>query len=265
MDETANPALSGEKMGLLFDTTKCIGCGACYDACKESNELPKTADNFLDDHLSDRTFTVVQEHGDRYLRRMCMHCDQPACASACPVGALEKTALGPVIYHQDRCMGCRYCMQACPFSIPKYEWEKALPRVRKCTLCYETRTSKGLPTACAEACPAEATIYGKRDDLIAEAKRRIAESPDTYHNHIYGLEEVGGTSVLLISDVPLEQLGLPAGLGTEPLPELTGVVLEKIPRFSVLAGVTLWGVWWITNRRDEVRQAEGKGAEHARH
>ena len=242
---------------LLFDSTLCIGCGACYDACKEKNGLPATTDDFLTDDLSENTFTVVQDKGDTYVRRMCMHCVNPTCASVCPVGALEKTPMGPVVYHEDRCIGCRYCMQACPFNVPRYEWASLTPRVRKCNLCAE-RLAQGQPTACAEACPAGATLFGNRDELIAEAKSRIAASPDNYVNHIYGLEEVGGTSVLVISNVSPAELGFPTGLGDQPLPELTWEVLDKIPRFSVVVGAFLGGVWWITNRREEVRLAEGR-------
>jgi formate dehydrogenase iron-sulfur subunit len=251
---------SGTEMALLFDVTHCIGCGACYEACKERNELPETSDDFLDDELSANTFTILQPHeGDRYSRRLCMHCQSPTCVSVCPVGALEKTALGPVIYHGERCIGCRYCMQACPFNIPKYEWDALWPLIRKCDMC-ASRVAEGNVTACTEACPADATVFGTREEMIALARSRIAENPDGYINHIYGLEEIGGTSVLFISDIPFEALGLPTNLGTQPLPELTWAVLEKIPRFSVLASVLLGGIWWITRRREEVAKAEGKGA-----
>jgi formate dehydrogenase iron-sulfur subunit len=170
---------------------------------------------------------------------------------------LEKTAEGPVIYHEDRCMGCRYCMQACPFNIPKYEWNNVLPRVKKCTMCYE-RVRDGLPTACAEACPTGATTFGNRDELIEEARARIRAHPTKYVNHIYGLEEVGGTSVMVLTDVPIETLGYPSRIGTEPMPMLTWNVLQKIPNFVVVGSVLLGGIWWITNRRVEVQRVERK-------
>jgi len=146
-------------------------------------------------------------------------------------------------------------MQACPFSIPKYEWNKVLPRVKKCDMCAD-RVAAGFPTACAEVCPTGATKFGDRDELIEEARARIRAHPEKYMNHIYGLEEVGGTSVLLLSDVPIEELGYRTDLSKEPLPLLTWNVLQKIPNFVVVGGVLLGGIWWITNRRIEVQRAE---------
>jgi formate dehydrogenase iron-sulfur subunit len=247
----ANP----DARALLFDVTRCIGCGACAQACKESHGFPGTGE---ETELDAVTYTVVLDKGDdRYLRRMCMHCVDPSCASACPVGAFSKTALGPVTYDASKCLGCRYCMVACPFSIPRYEWSKAVPRVRKCDGCFD-RQSQGLPTACTEACPAEATIGGTRAELLAEAHRRIAENPDAYHPVVYGEHEVGGTSVLILSPVPFEQLGLPA-VGSQALPELTWASLSKVPGVVGVGGAALAAIYWITHRREEVAAAESRG------
>lgn len=242
------------KKGILFDSTLCVGCGACYQACKEKNDLPQTTADYLADDLSARTYTVVNRRNGRFIRQMCMHCDTPTCASVCPVGALVKTPAGPVLYNEDKCMGCRYCMQACPFGVPRYEWDSALPRVRKCTLCSD-RVAAGLATACATVCPTGATKFGDRDELIEEAKARIRANPDKYVNHIYGVEEVGGTSVLLLSDVPFESLGYRTNLSKEPLPLLTWNVLQHIPNLVSVGGVLMGGIWWITNRRTEVQRA----------
>jgi formate dehydrogenase iron-sulfur subunit len=186
-----------------------------------------------------------------------MNCEQPACASVCPVGALQKTALGPVIYDADKCMGCRYCMQACPFQVPSYEWSARLPRMRKCDMCYE-RQSKGQVTACAEACPVGATKCGERDELVAEARQRIAENPKQYNGKIYGLQEAGGTSVFFLSAVPFREIGLRTNVPSEPLPETTWRVLELLPDVVSTGAVLLGGIWWITNRREEVAKAEGR-------
>ena len=125
-----------------------------------------------------------------------MHCNEPTCVSVCLVGAFKKTDTGAVIYDETKCIGCRYCMQACPFEVPRYEWSSVSPRIQKCKMCYE-RIAAGGKTACAEACMFDATVFGDRDDLIKEARKRIDANPATYVNYIYGLTEVGGTSVFV--------------------------------------------------------------------
>lgn len=238
---------------LLIDVTRCIGCHACAAACQELHQFPGEG---TDSELSATAYTVVQDKGDdRYVRRLCMHCVDPTCASVCPVGALTKTALGPVTYDAGKCLGCRYCMVACPFGAPRYEWSKAVPAVRKCDLCVERLQAGALP-ACAEACPAEATVAGTREELLAEAHRRIREEPDKYYPHVYGENEVGGTSVLFLSPVPFEALGFRMDLGSGPLPTLTWQALSKVPAVVSLGGAALFGVFWITHRRQEVAAAE---------
>ncbi len=244
---------------LLFDVTRCIGCRSCAKACKAAHGLPGSGE---ETELDAVTYTVVLDKGNaRFLRRMCMHCADPSCASACPVGALSKSPLGPVVYDASKCLGCRYCMVACPFGIPRYEWTKPVPAVRKCDGCIE-RQKQGKPNACAEACPAEATVAGTREELLAEAKRRIAENPTAYHPEIYGETEVGGTSVLVLSPVPFEQLGLKVGLGSEPLPNLTWQALAKVPKVVGIGGVGLSALYWITHRRQEVAEAERREKEN---
>lgn len=241
---------------LLVDITRCVGCRACATACKESHGLPGDGE---ESELDATTYTVLLDKGgERYVRRLCMHCEDPSCASACPVGAFRKSPLGPVTYDASRCLGCRYCMLACPFGVPRYEWSSVVPAVRKCDMCASRLAEGGLP-ACAEACPAEATVAGTRAELLAEAHRRIAENPGAYHPHVYGESEAGGTSVLFLSPVPFEELGF-ARVGSEPLPNLTWASLQKVPAVVGVGGMALAAIYWITHRRDEVAAAEGAGA-----
>ena len=244
---------------LLYDATMCIGCKQCEQACATENKLDYDDAIAAEQRQSEHKYTVVMTKGEKFMRRLCMNCEDPACASVCPVGALRKTSAGPVTYDADRCMGCRYCMVACPFGVPKYEWSKVLPKVKKCTMCSQ-RVSSGQPTACAEICPTGATKFGDREELIHEAENRIRENPGNYVNHIYGLNEVGGTSVLLLSGVAFEDFGYPKALSKDPLPILTYRVLSRIPDFVPLGGMLLGGVWWITHRREEVAEAENRGA-----
>ncbi|HSN91231.1 MAG TPA: 4Fe-4S dicluster domain-containing protein, partial [Anaeromyxobacteraceae bacterium] len=206
----ATPAVAGdggvEFNGMLIDTTMCIGCRACEAACNEANQLPAPKVSFDSEAVfaerRDTTpdaFTVLNRFPNEkkpdeptFVRRQCMHCNQPGCATACLVKALEKTKEGPVVYNKDRCMGCRYCMIACPFDMPKYQYDSPLPYVRKCTFCAE-RQKQGLQPACAEACPTGATLFGKKRDLLEKARARIQAEPDKYHHQIYGEHEVGGT------------------------------------------------------------------------
>jgi len=246
-------------VGLLFDSTRCIGCGACSAACKEANGLPLP----IEDHTTAYTWTVVENVGGVNVRRLCFHCAEPTCASVCPVAALTKTPQGPVVYDAERCIGCRYCIMACPFGVPKYQWDRPIPIVGKCILC-AGRVAQGLPTACAAVCPTGATLFGERDALVHEAQTRIAANPATYVDHVYGISEAGGTSVLALAGVPFERLGMKTNVPRQPLPLLTWQVLSKIPAFVAVWGVCLFGIHWITKRRDEVREYEAAQRETER-
>lgn len=237
---------------ILMDLTRCQGCKACVYACKEQNELPPENP----EQLAAETWVSIEKKAGTFVRRQCMHCLDPACVSVCPVAALQKHPDGPVTYDEDRCMGCRYCMMACPFQVPKYEWAQALPRVQKCIFCAEKRLKENRQPACTEACPAGAAIFGQRNQLINDARSRLSAHPDRYVPHIYGLEEAGGTSVLYMSAVPFDQLGFPAGVAREPYPLLTWKVLSKIPSVVAIGGTLMMGIWWISNRRNLVQQIE---------
>ena len=148
---------TGDSAAMLVDTTKCVGCRGCEAACSEANGLPAPELSGQDSVFNTRrttgvdAFTVVNrystsaEGGPVFAKKQCMHCGEPACASACLVKALEKTPEGPVIYHADRCIGCRYCMVACPFGVPKFQYESALPYIRKCIFCYTRRVPENCP------------------------------------------------------------------------------------------------------------------------
>ncbi len=239
---------------ILTDTTLCTGCERCVSACVEANDLPPEAPRRWSsaDGLSSRRFTsVIHVAPDEFVRTQCRHCLEPACVAACPVGALEKTEDGAVVYDFDLCMGCRYCMMACPFGIPRYEWESLVPRVTKCTLCHE-RLREGEPPACTEACPTQATIFGEREELLAEAHRRIAADPERYVDRVFGEHEVGGCSVLTISSVDLDFLLLGSDPGERPMPDRQRAAMAAVPPTFVGMGVLMGGLHWIIGRRNKL-------------
>jgi formate dehydrogenase iron-sulfur subunit len=217
--------------------------------------------------LSAQSFTVVEYHDASdgqgppqwvFVKRQCMHCLHPACESACPVGAFHKTPEGPVTYDSKRCMGCRYCMMACPFSVPTYEWSKRVPYVRKCTMCVERGLAEDVSDpatredhlpACVAACPMQALQFGERSQLLAEAHRRIAENPGQYVNEVYGEDEAGGTCWLYVSPVPFRLLGFPQRVGTRPYPEYTEQALDSVPPLIVFGGSVLAGVYTLWKRK----------------
>lgn len=260
---------SPNRFGMLTDLSRCAGCRRCEAACNRENKLPAPSVSFEDESVFDQmrrpdaqAFTVVNRYdnpkGGRPIFRkvQCNHCEEPACASACLVGAMKKTPQGPVVYNENVCIGCRYCMIACPFQVPAYEYSSALdPRVRKCTMCH-SRIVEGLVPACAEACPVEAITFGKREQLIALARDRIRREPDRYVDHVYGEHEVGGTGWLYISSVPFEQLDFPTDLGTTAYPEFTREFLSFVPLVLVAWPTLLGGFYLFSNRREQLARAE---------
>ena len=256
------------RFAILTDTTLCTGCEECVKACKEINHLGKDRsrrwNGAIDDLSATRFTTIVRQRGGLFVRRQCRHCQSPACVSACIVGALQKTDEGPVIYDDKKCIGCRYCMLACPYGIPRYEWDEAIPYVRKCTFCYDKIMSGELDRpACVAACPQNATIFGTRDDMIREAKNRIAASPGKYwQDRVIGETEVGGTSVLYISDRPLDFLAWKADIGDRPLPELTAASLKMVPPTILVVGGVMAAVWWVIGRRMEMQAHSQHAVDH---
>ena len=243
-----------KQMAILNDTTKCLGCEECVVACKKTNgtgiDKPWRWQKNIDDLSASRWTTVQKDAGNHYIRKHCRHCLDPACVSACLVGALTKTPEGAVVYDKSKCMGCRYCMMSCPYGIPRYSWSSPAPYLQKCILCYENiKNGKLSEPACTAACPVKATIYGERETLIAEAHNRINNNPDLYVNRVYGEYEVGGTSVLYISSINLDFLGLKKDLGKSPLPNTTWGALKIVPGLFSGVGIVMGGLWWIIERR----------------
>ena len=244
---------------ILIDTTRCTGCEACVLGCKQENDLGpdklRTGQQAVDGLSSTRFSTILRQPGGHFVRHMCRHCLEPACVSACLVGAMQKSPEGPVVYDSDLCMGCRYCLMACPYGIPRYEWDEAAPLVRKCTMC-DRRLEAGKQPACVESCPEEALLFGNRDDLLKAAHSRIeAGERGRYLPHVYGEKEVGGTSVLYISDIPLGFLSLGGTPSEQSLPELTWASLNKVPAVVVVMGSLMGGVHWVIRRRMQLAAA----------
>ncbi len=250
---------------ILTDVTKCIGCLKCVEACKEVNHLEADVPRVWDknDGLSAENWTsVIRKPGDHYVRKQCRHCLEPACASVCPVGALHKTEIGAVVYDSTKCLGCRYCMMACPFGIPRYDWDKTVPHVEKCILCYD-RIKMGLQPACTEACPTGATIFGNRDALLNVAHKRIDENPKKYIDRVWGEHEVGGTSVLYLSNIDLDFLTYPTIPGDKPLPKETVAAMESVPFAFVGIGGAMLGLNWIIRRRMKMGKEQANKKESA--
>jgi Fe-S-cluster-containing dehydrogenase component len=259
--KSARADVKKEFLGVLVDTTRCIGCRSCEEACATAHGLP--VPDIYDESVfekerrtSETQWTVVNryntEKGTVYVKRQCMHCNQPACASACLVKAMFKTKEGPVIWRGRKCMGCRFCMISCPFDIPKFEYNSPNPKIQKCIMCWE-RIEKGEIPACVEACPAEALLFGKRRELLEEAKRRIYNEPEKYYHQIYGELDVGGTGWLYLSAVPFEQIGFRTDLGITPYPEFTKGFLYAVPVIFILWPSILLGLNHLTKREEEIK------------
>lgn len=260
--------LSEDRMGVLVDTTVCIGCRNCEWACKTAHDLPtQSLDKYSDRSVfkemrrpDESALTVVNEYPNPQnseiptdVKVQCMHCDHPACVSACIVGAFSKHENGSVVWDTNKCIGCRYCMVACPFQVPAFQFDKALnPQIKKCDFCFE-RTKVGKLPACVEICPVEALTYGNRNDLVKIARERIRRNPEKYVNHIFGEYEVGGTSWLYLANQDFSKLQFPK-LGDKPAPGVSesiqhGIFAYFVPPVSLYA--LLGGLMWITKRKNE--------------
>jgi len=284
---TEETAASPDAVGCLVDTTLCVGCRKCEQACNQRHKLPKPEESFEEmtvlespRRMDETSYTVVNKYYPKhigsltwrrrptYVKSQCMHCNDPSCASACIVGALTKEPSGPVIYDAGKCIGCRYCMVACPFQVPAYEYRNPLdPEVRKCTFCFEyIRKEGGLP-ACAQICPREVMTFGKRSELLELARWKIKNSPGKYVDHVYGEQEVGGTSWLYLASEPFNTLGFPT-LGPKAPPRLTEAIQHGLFQYfaaPILLYAALGGIMWFTgfNKEKEEKIAESCAIEEA--
>jgi formate dehydrogenase beta subunit len=218
-----------QRASMLYDTTRCIGCKACVVACAEANGLaPDSKESHgmyqMPRYLNDQTKNIIKLYNDpntglrSFVKAQCMHCMDPACVAGCPMAALQIGEKGVVLWDGKTCIGCRYCQIACPFNIPKFEWNKVNPKIVKCEFCRH-RLAEGKQPACCEVCPREAVIYGNRAGLLKEAKKRIANHPGRYYaDHVYGEFEAGGTQVLYLTHIDPKLLGHLVPLGSQSLP-----------------------------------------------
>lgn len=280
-DASASKEFAGwpDRLGCLTDLTACVGCRSCEKACNEANNLPKPDMPFDDASVfkemrrpTAHAYTVVNQYKNPkdaskplYRKVQCNHCNEPACASACPIHAYTKTPEGAVLYDPDKCFGCRYCMIACPFYVPAYDYESAFePKIVKCVMCYDRIKTGGLP-ACADACPVGAITFGKRSELINIARKKIMDTPDRYINHIYGEHEVGGTSWLYISGVPFEHYGFPTNLPKKPLIEETKGFLGAVPVVFTVWPAMFGMVYAALRHREEIEKNSRHKKEEDRH
>ena len=286
--------LSPDAVGILYDGTICIGCKACESACKTYNDMPPEDGNLekaqgvsqiWDDSydLSEKTLNKIklyengsaatrnaEVNGFAFVKKACMHCVDPDCVSACPVTALTKNETSGIVeYDVDACIGCRYCMIACPYNVPKFEYAKAIPEIRKCEMCGHRQAEGDIP-ACCEFCPTGASLFGKVTDLLEEARKRVnlvagseydypmrdisagdktPKKVAKYINYIYGEKEGGGTQYLLLSAIPFEKLGLPKLSDTSAASKSEGLqhgIYKGLIAPVALLGGLLYGAYHST-------------------
>lgn len=249
-DASPQPLSNVEFFGILYDSTRCVGCRTCEYECAAAHGLPEPASEVEAMRTTNETCNTVvntfqSSKGEVYVKRQCMHCNEPACCAACLTQAMHKNETGPVTWNGDKCMGCRYCMVSCPFDGPKFEYHSSNPKIQKCDMCFE-RQNAGEKPICVSNCPNEALLYGTRRELIREARKRIVENPDLYTDHIYGEYEAGGTGWLYLSSVPFEEIGMNTKIQKSSYPALTKGFLYSVPSIFVLAPTLLLGIYQST-------------------
>ncbi|WP_418790454.1 4Fe-4S dicluster domain-containing protein [Phosphitispora sp. TUW77] len=240
------------ELAMYIDVTRCTGCRGCQVACKQWNELPAAKTVFSGSYenpprIGGDTWTKVRffEKEDagkvRFLFRkeQCMHCSEPSCAAVCAAGAIKKTDNGMVLFNDDRCVGCKNCVVACPFHVIGFSKETGSSR--KCRLCYE-RIENDMEPACVKACPTGAVSFGDRRQMLAQAKQRVSVLYNKGVNaQVYGENELGGLHVIYVLDDEPEVYGLPAnpevataGLFSNWLHALLGVGVVALAPFWLI-------------------------------
>ncbi len=274
-DSKPEVVLSADRMGVLVDTTVCIGCRHCEWACKTAHNIEAgDLDSYHDRSVfkeyrrpTTDALTVVNEFPDPKnelipinAKENCKHCHYPSCRSACIVGAFTKLDNGAVVWDGSKCIGCRYCMVACPFQIPTFEYEKAFqPEIRKCDFCYEKQAEGQLP-ACVDICPVESMVFAPLHEIITLAEKKIVRYPDKYNKHIYGLEEAGGTSWIYLTSVDPRELNF-VELNNNPPPGTVesiqhGIFAYFVPPIALYAW--LGGIMWISKRKNKLKELEAE-------
>lgn len=249
------------RYGFLIDLSLCIDCRSCMVSCSVENNVPMDVTRiWIKETGVVGEFPNLKRYTGPY---HCMHCKDPSCVSACTVHALERNEQGIVTYDKDACIGCRYCMYACPFEVPKYEWDRQFPLVVKCDMCF-SRVSDGRQPACAATCPTDAIRFGPYEDMLAQAHARIDQHPGKYVPHVYGEQENGGTATLYISPVPFEELGFPIAGTTSPAYS-NRLVTDGTPLVAGAMLVGLTGAYLtIKHQKEEARlDAEEARAQQA--
>lgn len=251
------------KYGFLIDASRCIDCRACLVACSVENNVPmKSTRIWIKDSGVTGEFPNLERHTAPF---HCMHCIDPSCVSACTVGALQKNEDGIITYDNEACIGCRYCMYACPFEVPHFEWDQQFALITKCDLCVSRLGEGEAEPACAATCPTDAIQFGKREDMLAMAHNRIKDESSRYVDHVFGEHENGGTSTFYISPIPFEQLGFPSTETMESPAHFNRIATEEgTPIIAVGAAIGMTGIYLAIehnqkkNGTDKIEHVEKK-------
>jgi Fe-S-cluster-containing dehydrogenase component len=262
------------RFGVLHDTTLCVGCRSCEVACAQVNGHPPPAAPVGDQRVFEnrrrttpQAYTVVNRYRTAdgrqpavFRKHQCMHCNEPCCAAVCLVRAFSKTAEGPILYDPDVCIGCRYCVMACPYYALAYDYDDPVtPQVQRCTLCY-SRIKQGQHPGCSDACPTGSLQFGRREDLLKVARARIRKRPERYLDHVFGEHEFGGTSWLMLAGLPFRQLDLHEGVTHTSLPEIGTAFLNVVPLVITIYPGLLAGFYAFSKRKEKLSQQAAQAA-----